>query len=300
MTALHFLRPLWLLALLPALSLWWAYRRQADTTWRWRAVIEPDLLKHLVVNHRATSRLRPGDALLAAWVVGTLAVAGPAWQRETSPFAADAPPVMIVLRVTPSMQTTDLQPSRLERAQQKIADLLRLQPGQSAGLIAYAGSAHLVLPPTQDAGVVTTMARALSPDVMPKQGDTLADAVGLARAVLSEGGQGGSVLVLADEADAIAAATSGGAPVMLLPMLPPGRVLSAGLASAARAFGAEIIRSTIDTADVASIGHRLAQPGSSAARPDEMDRWQDGGWYLVPLLALIVLLWFRRGWAVLG
>jgi Ca-activated chloride channel homolog len=118
--------------------------------------------------------------------------------------------------------------------------------------------------------------------------------------VLSEGGQGGSILVLADEANAIQAAAPGGAPVMLLPMLPPGRDPAAGLQSAARAFDAKIIHSTVDTADVATIGRRLAQPGRSAARPDAGDRWQDGGWYLVPLLALIVSLWFRRGWAVLG
>ncbi|HEY8290776.1 MAG TPA: hypothetical protein VIG49_15985, partial [Acetobacteraceae bacterium] len=124
LAAFHFLRPLWLLALLPAVLLWWAYRRQADSTRRWRAVIDPTLLRHFVVADHASTWLRPVDALLASWIVGTLAVAGPAWQREPSPFAADAPPVMIVLRVTPSMLAHDLQPTRLQRAQQKIADLL--------------------------------------------------------------------------------------------------------------------------------------------------------------------------------
>ena len=48
-----------------------------------------------------------------------------------------------------------------------------LAASPASGLIAYAGSAHLVLPPTTDGTVVTTMASALAPDVMPRQGDAL-------------------------------------------------------------------------------------------------------------------------------
>lgn len=304
MTAFHFLRPLWLLALLPALLLWWSSRRRADPTRRWREAIDPELLRHFVVGARAGGWLRPRDALLAAWVVGTLAVAGPTWQREPSPFAADAPPVMLVLRVTPSMQATDLPPSRLERAKEKIADLLALEPGQAFGLVAYAGTAHLVLPPTRDASVVNTMAQALSPDIMPKAGDALADAVALARRVLAEGGAGGSVLVLADEAaagqSALRSAGANASPVALLAMLPRGRSPGAGLQEAATALGTGIVAASVDNADVAAIASHFARVGAVQTRPGEVARWRDAGWYLVPVLALVVLLWFRRGWVVLG
>jgi Ca-activated chloride channel family protein len=298
LAAFHFLRPLWLLAMLPAALLWWAHRRQADTTRRWRPAIDADLLRHFVVSGAARGWLQPADALLAGWIISAVAVAGPAWQREPSPFAADAPPVMIVLRVTPSMQARDLQPSRLERAEQNIADLLAVQPGQTAGLIAYAGTAHLVLPPTRDADVVTTMARALSPGVMPKQGDDLGAAIALAQSVLAQGGQGGSILLLADEAAPLAAPPASEVPVTLLAMLPPGRELGAGLAAAARSLDATVRRVTADTSDVAAIGRGLAQAGRAPPEPGGAERWRDAGWYLVPLLACVVLLWFRRGWGI--
>ncbi|NUB16254.1 hypothetical protein GAY28_29230, partial [Azospirillum brasilense] len=48
-------------------------------------------------------------------------------------------------------------PARPERAREKMADLLALREGAPTGLIAYAGSAHLVLPPTPDASVVDSM-----------------------------------------------------------------------------------------------------------------------------------------------
>jgi Ca-activated chloride channel family protein len=298
LTAFHLLRPFWLLALLPAVLLWWAHRRQADTTRRWRQAIEPDLLRHFVVTGGTRGWLQPAEVLLAAWIVGVIAIAGPAWQREPSPFAADAPPAMIVLGVTPSMQARDLQPSRLERAQQKIADLLAGQQGQATGLIAHAGSAHLVLPPTHDADVITTMARALSPAVMPKQGDDLAAAIALAQSVLAQGGQGGSILLLTDEAAPLAAPLASGAPVTLLAMLPPGRELGAGLTAAARRLDATVRRVTANTADVATIGRDLARAGRAPPEPNGAERWRDAGWYLVPVLACVVLVWFRRGWGL--
>lgn len=295
----HFLRPPWLVALLPALLLWWLHRRHADTTRRWRAVIDPVLLRHLVVSAARGSRLRPADALLAGWVLGTVAIAGPTWQRAPSPFAEDAPPVLIVLKVTPSMATPDLKPTRLTRAQEKIADLLKLHAGQAAGLAAYAGSAHLVLPPTRDSDVVVTMARALSPDVMPKQGDDLADAIALARRVLADGGAGGSILVLADDAASLPALPDG-APVTFLVMLPSGRAVPPGVRAASRALNARVVMASIDTSDVASIGRRLVTVGRVTTRPGEAESWRDMGWFLVPALALIALLWFRRGWVMIG
>jgi Ca-activated chloride channel family protein len=81
-------------------------------------------------------------------------------------------------------------------------------------------------------------------------------------------------------------------------MLPPGRELGAGLAAAVRSLDATVRRVTADTSDVAAIGRGLAQAGRSAPEPGGAERWRDAGWYLVPLLACVVLLWFRRGWGM--
>jgi Ca-activated chloride channel homolog len=304
MTTFHFLRPLWLLASLPAVLLWWASRWQSDTVHRWRNVIDPALLQHFLIGAPGKRWLRPGDALLASWALGALAVAGPSWQREPSPFAADAPPVMLVLRVTPSMQNPDLPPSRLERATEKIADLLSLAPGQAAGLIAYAGSAHLVLPPTRDAAVVETMAKALAPAIMPKAGDTLADAVNLARRVLSDGGEGGSIIVLTDsvapdQITRLRTLPKNRIPITLLALLARGHAPGEDLRAAAKALDARLETTTVDTSDVAAISRSLSNARAAGDRPGETRRWRDMGWYLAPLLALVVLLWFRRGWVVL-
>ena len=301
----HLLRPWALLLVVPALVLWWAGRQAADTTRRWSSVIEPELLKLLVVGGSGRRRLRPHDVLLMGGILVMLAIAGPTWRREPSPFADGQAPVMIVLRVAPSMMTSDLAPTRLDRARQKIADLLKANDGMPAGLIAYAGSAHLVLPPTQDREVVTDMAQALDPAIMPREGDRLADAVTLAAQILREDGKGGAILAIADttapgQADALRAA--GGPdrpPVILFGMAPP-QILEAdkALEAAAAALDASLIDTTLDSDDIRTISRRLEHGGDSAEISDAAARWQEAGFWLTPLIALLVLFWFRRGWMI--
>ena len=53
----------------------------------------------------------------------------------------------------------------LERAVQKTGDLLAMRPGTRTGLVAYAGSPHLVMPLTTDPDVITYFAAALAPEL---------------------------------------------------------------------------------------------------------------------------------------
>ena len=137
---------------------------------------------------------------------------------------------------------------------------------------------------------------------MPREGDRLADAVALAAKVLRDGGQGGSILVIADtvapgQTEALRQIASH-PPVVFFAMAPPAAVdTDASLSAAASALDAREIVATIDNADVAAITRRLADaPGAAAA--SEAERWEEAGYWFVPLIALIGLLWFRRGWVV--
>jgi Ca-activated chloride channel family protein len=298
----HLLRPWALLLVGPGFVLWWVGRQAADTTRRWSRVIDADLLELLVVGGNAGRRLGPNDVLLLGWMVAAIAVAGPTWKREPSPFADALPPVMIVLKVAPSMTTPDLAPTRLDRARQKIADLLKAREGGAAGLIAYSGSAHLVLPPTADRDVVLAMAGALDPSIMPREGDRLTDAVALAARVLRDGGKGGSILIVADtvapgQAEALKAIE--GVPAVFFAVAPPTSVeADKTLQAAVSALDASLVETTIDNDDIEALARRLADRSGAAATPGETERWQETGYWLSFLLAALVLAWFRRGWVI--
>ena len=184
LAAFHFERPLWLLCAAAGARRSGArapgrrHRRGAGAR-----VIDPELLRHLLVGGEARRALTPARLLLlVAWIVATSPSPGPAWQREPSPFADAKPPVVVVLKVTPSMMTPDLAPTRLDRARQKLADLLAAREGAATGLVAYAGLG--ASRPAADAGQrrrARPWPRRSSPQIMPKEGDDLAGAAGARR-----------------------------------------------------------------------------------------------------------------------
>jgi len=295
--SLHFIRPGWLLLAPLAVALWWLWQRRSDPLRGWREQIAPDLLEALVVGRES---IKSGNArwLLVAWLVAIVAIAGPTWRLEPSPFADDVTPLMILLKADVSMMQPDPAPSRLERARLKIADLGEARKGQPLGLIAYAGSAHLVLPPTRDTATVAQMAAEISPDIMPISGDRLDLALREAVRVLAEGQSGGSIVVLADAVDTDPAALAAlrkdiSIPVQFLAINAPESSQSDSLRAAAKTLGADVEQIDVEGKDITAIV-RHAASAPIAKRGQQGERWQEAGYWLVPLIGLIVLASFRR------
>jgi Ca-activated chloride channel family protein len=147
---------------------------------------------------------------------------------------------------------------------------------------------------------VLDLARALSPQIMPKEGDDLAGALALAGRALAGSADGGSILIMADAVSPEEVAALAGAKRMaatLLALLPPGTDAGA-LSDAARAIGAVLVPSTIDQDDVDAVVRRLDSRDAAASIAGDGTHWREAGYWLVPLLALLTLLWFRRGWVL--
>lgn len=301
MSEFHFIRPLWLLALVPALLVWWMLRRHTDTAQSWRGIVAPHLLPHLLSGHEQRARFRPLDLIALGWLVSALTIAGPTWKREPTPFAEDTAALAIVIKVAPSMMTEDVQPSRLVRATEKVHDLLKERAGAKTSLIAYAGTAHVVMPLTTDGGIIDTFAQALDPKIMPQDGDAAADAMRLAEQSLKDAGSG-SILWITDSIapeQAIPLATwhrASPLPVRLLPALYPGSELDA-VRDVSSAAGASMVLLTPDDGDVRTLA-QSAKFAAALSGGDPSSRWQESGYWLTPLLALLLLPFFRRGWMV--
>ena len=312
----HFLRPLWLLLLIPAGFLMWSVYRRSDSLRAWRQVIAPHLLDHLLLREGGKEgRWRPVYILGVGWLIGILALAGPSWQMQPSPFSEDQAAMFVVIKVTPDMLAQDIQPSRLQRSILKIHDLLDLKKDVRTGLIAYAGSAHLVMPLTSDAGIINNFAAALEPAVMPMEGDEPAEAIALANQRLKNAAVPGSIVLITDAIDTSQLTALekirelGGAEVHILAMAagpevipppgsPPAPALDINsLRKAADAMGGSVNTVTADKGDVENLSAKVERSISSAPA-SEGQQWQDSGYYLLWLLALVMLFFFRRGGAV--
>ncbi|MDT8397865.1 MAG: VWA domain-containing protein [Pseudomonadales bacterium] len=178
----HFLRPLWLLALLPALLLFLLIRVAHQNKSNWSRAIDPVLLPYLLEKNQFPGRNRVLYAVLGMWSLAILALAGPAWRQIPVPVQEREDTLVIVQDLSLSMFATDLSPNRVTRAQRKIMDILnkRSQEGQTA-LVVYAGDAHTVIPLTDDVETIRNLVPVLSPDIMPVMGSK--PALGIATAV---------------------------------------------------------------------------------------------------------------------
>lgn len=292
---LHFLRPWWLLVL-PATALLFALvSRRDDPVRAWRDVIAPELLSHLVVGESQAGSFRPLHLLSAVLVLSSIALAGPTWELETPPIDADRAPVVIALDVSASMNRDDVAPTRLERAKQKARDLVAARAGARTGLVAYAGSAHTVLPPTDDPDVMAHYVEALSTDVMPTAGKNAGAALAEAKALLSGEEVPGAVVFLTDgieTRDRAAIAEEGqGLELMAL------AVGSAqGLAPVDDLF--DVVGLTVDDSDVLEIADAVRNATGATESIDGRQRWRDFGFYLLYPIVALALLAFRRGFGL--
>lgn len=314
----HFLRPWWLLLIPAAIWLHLTLRRAVSAADQWRGIIAPELLEHLVIGRGKARRLRPYQLQTVLLIVASLALAGPAWERELTPFTEDRAPLVIALELTDSMLGTDQPPTRLERAKQKVADLLASRRGARTAVVAYAGSAHAVLPLTDDTDLVNMYLESLTPEVMPQSGDRPDRALELAASMLARENAPGTILFMTDGidqgyADSFATAFTDSDDQLLLlafgtgsggliegggmnEVAPP--VDRAGLRAATSAGNGTLVASAVDDSDVADLNRRVQRHLVNAIESDENLQWRDAGYFLVWPLALIALLWFRRGWTV--
>ncbi len=322
---LHWLRPQALWALLPILLLpLWGRRDSARAVPR--GVIAEHLLPHLLLGGGRRTGLRPGDTLALALACFCIAWAGPAWQREPAPFAQEAAPLMLALDLSAAMDAVDLPPRRLDRARDKLRQLLAQRGDAPTGLLVYAGSAHLVLPPTADRQVLLGYLDALSTDLMPTPGQAPAQALALALQWLDRSAVPGTVLFLtadwpAAELARSAALLKGSRQRLLVWALgtPEGGLLRdaqgqlitdaqgrsrsarldvAGLQALRERSAAALISLSSDGTDLQRIQALIASQSAQAQEQDQTRRWRDSGpWFIGPgLLALLFSL--RRGWVL--
>jgi Ca-activated chloride channel family protein len=204
---LHFLRPLWLLLILLAVALPLLWRHNRAVQQRLRSNIAPHLLPHLLITPEDNYTLRPVHLVSILLVVGALAAAGPTWEQDRPDFLQNRAPLIIALDLSQSMDASDVQPTRLEAAKHKIQDLIQRRNGARTGLIAYAGSAHLVLPPTDDPALLDTFVQALVSGLIDHPGKNVAAVIDEAKRLLVAEKTPGTLVLMTDGADASQFAT---------------------------------------------------------------------------------------------
>jgi Ca-activated chloride channel family protein len=308
---LHFIRPWWLAAIPLLLLCMYYLKRQQDPIDKWAPIISPHLAQAMLVRGGRSHWFNPITVGTVLILLGIIALSGPSWKRQPSPFVQDTAALVVIQDLSGTMKQKDIQPSRFERAKQKIEDLLELRQGSPTGLIVYAGSAHSVIPLTNDPDIIRNFLASVVPQMMPRAGKSAEKALAIADDMLSDS-PAGTILLVTDgdnpQTEAAFAEYFAGNEHQLL-------VLGVGLEAGAEGIDDNIIplqsaslerlasasdghyqQVTLESTDVERINRRINNHLLSVA--DSERPWVDFGYYLTFPLALVFLLWFRKGWTL--
>ena len=324
----HFLRPEWFIALIPALILYIALKRNTSKKSGWQSVIPSHLYQHMVIGKFTKGQKPPFWLLALGWLLAVVALAGPTWERLPQPVYQLKMGHVIVMDMSLSMRATDITPDRLTRAKYKAIDLVNQIGEGEMGLVAYAGDAFVVSPLTQDAANITTLLPSLSPEIMPVPGsDPLLGIETAAELLTNAGYSKGMIYWITDGIDfrqqqelqeyvaelpftlnALAVGTDDGAPIRQITgellkdrsgaiVIP--KLNSSAVNAVVRASGGKFSEITTNDNDITSLASLslLDRDGESEedASDTEGDQWREFGPYLLLGLLPLIALGFRRG-----
>jgi len=324
----HFLHPAWLLALLPLLALAaWAARRDREPDGAWARIVDAHLLPAIRLS-QAGRGISPWLLTGAAWALGVLALAGPAWELEPSTGYRAPASWVLLLDLSPSMSAADLPPDRATRARFAVADLLNAAQDVRVALVVFAGEPYTVTPLTTDVATVRTLLEPLSPRLMPESGHEVAPALIEALRLLRAGHAArGQVVVLADGFDdderALLTAASLARQGVTINVVGIGTTSGAPRRDSAGNFVRDELGNIVVTRMQTEALRQLAAAGGGrfvtlgelpslvgtlrAARAYALDAdaargsaavasWRNEGVWLLPPMLLLVALIARRGW----
>ena len=125
MESLHFIRPLWFVALAPILVLAWFWFRRTRSGSAWQNAISSELLPVLLDVQESRSGQWLRGIMLTAITLAVIGLAGPTWEKLPQNVEQKNDALVVLLDLSLSMWAEDVKPSRIVRARQKITDILR-------------------------------------------------------------------------------------------------------------------------------------------------------------------------------
>ncbi|MCH4821753.1 VWA domain-containing protein [Gramella lutea] len=305
--AFHFLRPGFLWLLIPPIIIFVIQVVSTQQKTKWKKVIAPHLRKFMISKGSNKRLYRINFAIMGILILGVLAIAGPTWKKREIPGQILQTPMSILLELSESMNQTDLQPSRLGRAIFKINDFLDHDPQARASLIGFAGTAHTIVPLTNDYDILKNHIDGLNTQVMPISGSDIAAGLQLADSVMSVTKAPGSIILMVDELDDLqiqnisefAGITKHKLEIVPFIATSSDEELNSRLNMLSDFENITLHQLTLDDSDMELIARRISRNLEFTEEPEEKeDDWRDAGLILVIPMAFLFVLSFRKGWSI--
>ncbi|MEY4918231.1 MAG: hypothetical protein RL616_2144 [Verrucomicrobiota bacterium] len=199
----HFAEPrwLWLAAVAPLLLAWLHAHAARSRRDQLAKLASPHFIAELTASHSPARRRVKEMLLLFVFALAGLALARPQWGSVENANAFVGEDVVFVLDCSLSMTTSDVVPSRMERAKFAMLDFVRKQEHGRVGLVAFAGSAFLQCPLTFDASAFEETLMSLDEKTMPIPGTDIRRALNEASRAMDKNARRKMVVLVSDGED---------------------------------------------------------------------------------------------------
>ena len=159
-------------------------------------------IKKFLLNRVKHSSIRLRSRIIILGIIFILlASAGPQIGMKLTELTRQGVDIFILLDTSTSMNAEDVKPSRMEKAKYELGRLLNNLEGDRAGLIAFAGSAHLHCPLTEDYSASRLFLKMMDTGLITTQGTDLAAAIQLALDHIEEDDEKFKVFVLVSDGE---------------------------------------------------------------------------------------------------
>jgi Ca-activated chloride channel family protein len=136
---------------------WWSRRRRRRAAVRVTSAV---LVRNALPGRTAWRRRIPAALLVLGLLVLGVGAARP---QSSVAVASNSTTIMLALDVSGSMCSTDVAPNRITAAEKAATSFIKAQPhGTRMGLVAFAGVAEEIVPPTSDTGKLVDAMKTLT------------------------------------------------------------------------------------------------------------------------------------------
>ncbi|MGD9158071.1 MAG: VWA domain-containing protein [Desulfobacteraceae bacterium] len=172
---INMLHLLWVLPLVFLIFMYgWSKKRKALELF-----IEAGLLDKISISIDKSKRYFKAVLTVLALAFIIFALTRPSWNPRPEKIERKGRDIVFLLDVSKSMMAEDLVPNRIERAKLAINDCIEQLRGDRVALVAFAGTAAIKCPLTQDYGFFKMMLKSIDTDSIARGGTMMGDAIRL-------------------------------------------------------------------------------------------------------------------------
>jgi len=170
---INMLHLLWVLPVMTGLFIYgWAKKKRALEIF-----IEASLLEKVYITTDNSKIYFKAFLIIIALAFIIVGLTRPSWNPKPEKIERKGRDIVFLLDVSKSMLAEDLKPNRIERAKLAINDCVDQLMGDRVALVAFAGTAAIKCPLTQDYGFFRIMLKSIGTDSIARGGTMMGDAL---------------------------------------------------------------------------------------------------------------------------